>query len=454
MRKRCADGDTLLLAARELARPRVSRSPSPTASSSSRARASASGRPRAEVGARRRPRSTCRRRARRRSAGRRSRSSRRDSGRARATRAAGDRRRRPATSPGGRTVDAREDPEQTRLARPARAEHREQLALRDVERQSLQRRSVALGRRVDAEDVPQLDRVHASASAGLPASDSRNAERVATQTTAQPSSASTSTPSAARDESNVGLSGGTGGVADAETATTSTTIATSSETREHAAGEAERADDDLPRADEPAEQRRRCTLRLEVEERVAVVAQIGDRRQRDGEERKEERSAGGDGEHRERAARDRVVAERGLPLDARVEHERVERRTAKRRAGRALGAHRRRVRPHLGREPPARLREVERRLERAPVDDGEVAARRREAVGHLTTRRAITRPPTCSPSRPDRSASACERRRDDRGQRLPVERLAGPEPRLDGVRQRHGEPPAAVARPADAEPAA
>src|SRR5207249_989776 len=45
-------------------------------------------------------------------------------------------------------------------------EHGEYLAVADAQRQPLERRGVALGRRVDAEDVLQLDRGgHAAASA-------------------------------------------------------------------------------------------------------------------------------------------------------------------------------------------------------------------------------------------------------------------------------------------------
>ena len=63
-----------------------------------------------------------------------------------------------------RTFETGQQPQQRRLAGAARAEHGQYLALRDGQRQPLQRCGVALGRRVDAEHVLQLDRVHAAAS--------------------------------------------------------------------------------------------------------------------------------------------------------------------------------------------------------------------------------------------------------------------------------------------------
>jgi hypothetical protein len=56
-----------------------------------------------------------------------------------------------------RQVEPGEDAEEARLAGAARAEHGEDLALRDRERQALQGGGVALGGRVDAEEVAGLD---------------------------------------------------------------------------------------------------------------------------------------------------------------------------------------------------------------------------------------------------------------------------------------------------------
>ncbi len=63
-----------------------------------------------------------------------------------------------ADRPGRGKVEAGEDPQERRLARPARAEHGQDLALGDAQGQALERGGVALGRRVDAEEVLGLDR--------------------------------------------------------------------------------------------------------------------------------------------------------------------------------------------------------------------------------------------------------------------------------------------------------
>src|SRR3954471_13232293 len=63
-----------------------------------------------------------------------------------------------ADRPGRRQVEPREDAQERGLARAARAEHGQDLALRDRQGQALERGRVALGRRVDAEEVVGLDR--------------------------------------------------------------------------------------------------------------------------------------------------------------------------------------------------------------------------------------------------------------------------------------------------------
>jgi hypothetical protein len=62
-----------------------------------------------------------------------------------------------AHRPGRWQVEPREDAQEARLAGAARPEHRQDLALRDRQRQPLQRRGVALGGRMDAEEVTGLD---------------------------------------------------------------------------------------------------------------------------------------------------------------------------------------------------------------------------------------------------------------------------------------------------------
>ena len=84
-------------------------------------------------------------------------------------------------------LDAGEDPQQRRLAGPARPEHGDDLSLVDGERETLQRGRVALGRRVDAEDVAHLDRAQTATSAAR--SGARPPSRVAAATSAAASRA-------------------------------------------------------------------------------------------------------------------------------------------------------------------------------------------------------------------------------------------------------------------------
>jgi hypothetical protein len=62
-----------------------------------------------------------------------------------------------ADRPGRREVETRQDAQERGLARAARPEHGQDLALLHVQGQPLQRRRVALGRRVDEEEVLGLD---------------------------------------------------------------------------------------------------------------------------------------------------------------------------------------------------------------------------------------------------------------------------------------------------------
>ena len=84
----------------------------------------------------------------------------------------------------GRAVEARDDPQQRRLARAARAEDDAQLTLLHGHRQPLKRGNTALGRAVDAEEIPDLDeRAHSIAST-RPGTAAVNARRVTTRTSA------------------------------------------------------------------------------------------------------------------------------------------------------------------------------------------------------------------------------------------------------------------------------
>src|SRR5262249_35749414 len=88
---------------------------------------------------------------------------------------------------GGRALHTPEQSQEGRLAGAARAEDGHDLALADCERQALQRGRIALGRRVHAEDVAQLDRVHTAVSAAR--SSERPPSRVAAPTSRNASSA-------------------------------------------------------------------------------------------------------------------------------------------------------------------------------------------------------------------------------------------------------------------------
>jgi hypothetical protein len=84
--------------------------------------------------------------------------------------------------PGRRALEACQHAEQGRLARAARPEHDADLAVRDVQRQPLQRRDTAVAAGEDAEHVTELDeRRHAVSP--------EKARRVATSTSPPASAA-------------------------------------------------------------------------------------------------------------------------------------------------------------------------------------------------------------------------------------------------------------------------
>ena len=82
----------------------------------------------------------------------------------------------------GRTVEARHDPQQGRLARAARTEDDAELTLLNGHRQTLKRGNAALGRAVDAKEIPDLDECGHSIASTRPGTGSVNARRV-TQST-------------------------------------------------------------------------------------------------------------------------------------------------------------------------------------------------------------------------------------------------------------------------------
>ncbi len=90
---------------------------------------------------------------------------------------------------GRRPLEPGEQAQQRRLARPARAENGQHLALGDAQRKALQRRSVPLRGRMDAEHILQLDRGvaghHAAASAARSGARPRRPVAAPTSSTAR-----------------------------------------------------------------------------------------------------------------------------------------------------------------------------------------------------------------------------------------------------------------------------
>lgn len=133
---------------------------------------------------------------------------------------------------GRRTVQAGEQPEEGRLAGTARADDRQEPAFRDPERKPLQRGCVALGRRVDAKDVPQDDRVAHPAASARPASAPAKPRRDRIATSAPATGPTASAPRSSAPPPRASVSGGTGRWPPAVTATTDTTsIASAAPTR-------------------------------------------------------------------------------------------------------------------------------------------------------------------------------------------------------------------------------
>src|SRR5262249_57287535 len=97
------------------------------------------------------------------------------------------------------------------VARPARAEHDDDLTLLDPQRQTLQRSGVPLRRQVDAEDVLDLDRAH------------RNALRVASVTSPAAHARYAASPTRTSGQSMLSTSGGSGSRPVAGTSTAPTT---------------------------------------------------------------------------------------------------------------------------------------------------------------------------------------------------------------------------------------
>src|SRR5262249_39647361 len=134
-----------------------------------------------------------------------------------------------ADRPGRGHVEPGEDAQEGRLAGAARAEHGQDLALGDAQRQALKGRGVALGRRGDAEDVVRRDRERAHAtSRDRTGTSPRKARLVASVTSTAPTTAATAAATRISGQSGASSSGGSGAVAFAVSSTKRTTSSESS----------------------------------------------------------------------------------------------------------------------------------------------------------------------------------------------------------------------------------
>src|SRR6266542_2788162 len=119
------------------------------------------------------------------------------------------------------TIESGENPQEGRLSRAARPEHRHRHPLAYWERQSLERGRVPFRRLVDAEDVADLAGwIHVPASANRPATSAWNARRVAAPTTSAAARKYTRSPSSSTGQLSPSRSGGSGDPAPAVSVTT------------------------------------------------------------------------------------------------------------------------------------------------------------------------------------------------------------------------------------------
>ena len=182
------------------------------------------------------------------------------------------------------SIEPRQDPEQRRLARAARPEHGHDLALLHSEAEPLKRGGRAFLRRVDAEDVLNLDRGPHATSAVAVALCSRNDARVSSATRRSATPAKTTTPRVTTGQSGASTSGGTGVVEFALTASASRTTSAST---------VPSSTPPTSPASRTAPARSRTWWRsaagpcpgLEVEELAGLVAELDGDSQRDADER-------------------------------------------------------------------------------------------------------------------------------------------------------------------------
>ena len=217
-----------------------------------------------------------------------------------------------AHRPGGRPVEPGEDPQQRALPRAAGTEDDEQLALGDLEGQPLQRRRAPFRGRVDAEELVRLDRAHSSPSEKRQRPTRSYASRVATSAPAteherdggeRDGDEPPAEDELERRQRHAG-SRGDGDDGDDERA--------HDRAGDDAAREPERRDDRGPEKQVTAHVRGRRSLRLEVEELAALVAQVADHGQEQADGGEGQPDDGG-GEREGRARRARADRRAGSP---------------------------------------------------------------------------------------------------------------------------------------------
>ena len=133
-------------------------------------------------------------------------------------------------------------------------------------------------------------------------------------------------PRTSSGQSSETTSGGSGVVAPAVTLTTDETSATRIAPVDDAADDARDRDERGANAQVAAQLARRHSLRAQVEELAALVAQVGHDDQQQADEREHERRERRRAEDRERAARERIRAQLVQRLRVRRDGEAVQRR--------------------------------------------------------------------------------------------------------------------------------
>ncbi len=349
-------------------------------------------------------------------------------------------------------VESGDDPQQRRLPRAARPEDDAELAALHAERQALQRRDPAFGGRVDPEEVAQLDERGHSGTSARPGTGAENARRVAKSTSAAAARTYRAAAPTTTSTSRSSTSGGSAAVARAVRPTRSVTTAASATPVSAPATSPAAATVSARSADDPAQQRRRGALRLEVEQLAALVPQVAEHRQQDPGQREPERDGGRDGEREQRSVRDRVATRVGFERVPRLDREHVE-RLRREGAVDVVGATSvAQPQPDLVHARATRPREIDGRGERVAVPDDGLAVDAWEAPHG---RDYADRDPLACDLQREQAPVVCgggEARRREHRQRLVVG-LPRPDPRGDRVGERVVDGRAVDLGAADADPA-